>query len=73
MPIHWLQGAQKASEGTGSLQFKRQGKGSHEIYRTEDGKSVTLYYDNGDVPKGTLSSILKQAGVNMSVHDFLRS
>ena len=55
------------------LQFKRQGKGSHEIYRTEDGKSVTLYYDNGDVPKGTLSSILKQAGVNMSVHDFLRS
>jgi predicted RNA binding protein YcfA (HicA-like mRNA interferase family) len=33
---------------------------------------VTLYYTTGDVPKGTLSEILKQARVNMTVYDFLR-
>ena len=55
------------------LRLKRQGKGSHEIYETGDGKTVTLYFKNGDVPKGTLNSILKQAGVDMSIHDFLRS
>ena len=55
------------------LRLKRQGKGSHEIYETGDGKTVTLYFENGDVPKGTLNSILKQAGVDMSIHDFLRS
>ena len=54
------------------LSFKRQGKGSHEIYETNDGNSVTLYYTTGDVPKGTLNDILTQAGVNMTVHDFLR-
>lgn len=55
------------------LRFKRQGSGSHEIYETADGNSVTLYHTNGDIPKGTLNSILKQAGVNMSVHDFIRT
>jgi predicted RNA binding protein YcfA (HicA-like mRNA interferase family) len=54
------------------LRFKRKGKGNHEIYETDDGNSVTLYYTTGDVPKGTLSEILKQARVNMTVYDFLR-
>lgn len=55
------------------LHLKRQGNGSHEIYETADGNSVTLYYTNGDIPKGTLNSILKQAGIDMSVHDFIRT
>lgn len=55
------------------LRLKRQGNGSHEIYETADGNSVTLYHTNGDIPKGTLNSILKQAGVDMSVHDFIRA
>ena len=54
------------------LERKRQGKGSHELWMTEGGRTVTLYNRSGDVPKGTLSSILKQAGLSMSVHDFLR-
>lgn len=54
------------------LELKRQGKGSHEVWMTESGQTVMLYNRSGDVPKGTLSSILKQAGVSMSVHDFLR-
>ncbi|MCS4173323.1 type II toxin-antitoxin system HicA family toxin [Salinibacter ruber] len=55
------------------LRFKRQGSGSHEIYETSDGNSVTLYYTSGDIPKGTLNSILKQADIDMSVHDFIRT
>jgi predicted RNA binding protein YcfA (HicA-like mRNA interferase family) len=55
------------------LRFKRQGSGSHEIYETADGNSVTLYHTNGDIPKGTLNSILKQAGIDMNVHDFIRT
>jgi len=54
------------------LHLKRQGRGSHEIYETNEGGTVSLYYTTGDVPKGTLNHILKQAGVNMTVHDFLR-
>jgi len=54
------------------LSFKRDGKGSHEVYTTHRGNSVTLYHTSRDVPKGTLSSILKQAGVDMNVHEFLR-
>lgn len=54
------------------LELKRQGKGSHEVWVTGGGRRVTLYNSSGDVPKGTLSSILKQAGLTMSVHDFLR-
>jgi len=55
------------------LNFERQGKGSHEVYRTDEGDRVTLYYTDGDVPRGTLNSILKQAGVDMNVHDFIRA
>lgn len=60
-------------DGLVGLNFKREGKGSHEIYETDAGDSVTLYYTTGDVPKGTLNSILKDAGVDMNVHEFLRA
>ena len=53
------------------LSFKREGNGSHEIYETDDGSNVTLYYTSGEVPKGTLNSILKQADVDMNVYTFL--
>ena len=55
------------------LEFERQGRGSHEVYRTDEGNRVTLYQTTGDVPKGTISNILKQAGIDMTVHDFIRS
>lgn len=60
-------------DGLVGLHFKRQGNGSHEIYETDAGDTVTLYYTTGDVPKGTLNSILKQAGVDMNVHEFIRA
>jgi len=62
----------KRIEGMVGLHLKRQGKGSHEIYVTDAGNSVTIPRTTGDISKGTLGSILKQAGITMSVYDFLR-
>ncbi|OGF82435.1 hypothetical protein A3B18_03785 [Candidatus Giovannonibacteria bacterium RIFCSPLOWO2_01_FULL_46_13] len=39
-------------------------KGSHFIYRNSDGKRAIVPYHNKDIPKGTLKSILKQAGLS---------
>jgi len=37
--------------------------GSHHILVDEDGKRITVPVHNRDLPKGTLSEILKQAGI----------
>ena len=44
--------------------FEKEQKGSHLqlIHRTKKGK-VTLPIHGGDIPKGTLNAILKQAGL----------
>ncbi len=54
------------------ITFDRHGKGSHEIWRTPSGKNVVIPRHPGDLRKGTLSAIIKQAGLKMSVDDFVR-
>lgn len=50
---------------------KRQGKGSHEIWVGPSGLSVSIPKKK-ELKVGTLGSILKQLGVEMSVYEFLR-
>jgi predicted RNA binding protein YcfA (HicA-like mRNA interferase family) len=49
----------------------RQGKGSHEIWRTPTGRSFPVPRHPGDVARGTLAKIIKQAGLSMSVEHFV--
>jgi len=52
--------------------FDRHGKGSHEVWRhVVSGHRVTLSHHAGDIPEGTLRSILREAGI--SVEDFLNA
>jgi predicted RNA binding protein YcfA (HicA-like mRNA interferase family) len=51
-------------------ELRRQSKGSHEIWtnpRTHLSASVPRH--SGDVPKGTLSAILKQLGIDKDEFD----
>ena len=51
--------------------FDRQARGSHEIWWNPDTRRRTTIPNHpGDVPEGTLSAILKQAGV--TIEEFLR-
>lgn len=44
--------------------FARSGKGSHKVYKHPTKKGNVIISDHkGDVPKGTLNKILKQAGL----------
>jgi predicted RNA binding protein YcfA (HicA-like mRNA interferase family) len=45
---------------------KRQ-SGSHVVMRHTDGRQTYVPFHAGDVPNGTLQSILKQAGLSMQV------
>lgn len=50
--------------------FRRQAAGSHEIWVNEHtGKFTTIPNHTGDMPEGTLRSILKQA--NISPEEFI--
>ena len=50
--------------------FDRQARGSHEIYRNpETRRRVTVPNHPGNIPKGTLIAIIKQAG--LTVEEFL--
>jgi len=54
--------------------FVRQGKGGHEIWKGPDGKNFPVPRHSGELNnKGVLKSILKQAGLNMSVSKFLQT
>lgn len=48
----------------------RQGKGSHEIWRSPSGHTFPVPRHPRDINDGLLSSIIKQAGLNMSVTQF---
>ena len=53
------------------FEFHRQAAGSHEIwYNSSSNKFTTIPNHKGDLPEGTLSSILKQA--NGTTEDFLK-
>jgi predicted RNA binding protein YcfA (HicA-like mRNA interferase family) len=52
------------------FEFARQGAGSHEIWcNTQTEQVITLPRHTGDIPEGTLRTILRQAGI--SADDFL--
>lgn len=52
------------------FQFFRAAKGSHEIWYSEvDDRYTTVPKHSGDMPEGTVRSILKQA--NIEVDEFL--
>ena len=51
-------------------ELKRQSKGSHEIWFNADKKvSAVVPRHSGDIPKGTLSAILKQLDINRDEFD----
>jgi predicted RNA binding protein YcfA (HicA-like mRNA interferase family) len=57
---------------TFGFEFDRHAAGSHELYFSKSrNKYTTIPNHPGDMPEGTLRSILKQAGVE--VDDFLKS
>jgi hypothetical protein len=49
----------------------RQGHGSHEIWKTPDGRKFPIPRHPGDIHRGLLASIIKQSGLQMSVTEFL--
>lgn len=44
---------------------------SHDIWRTDDGKTVPFPRHAGDLSMGTLRSILREAGINMGIDEFI--
>lgn len=38
-------------------------RGSHHIYRHQDGRKTIVPLHNKDMPKGTLMAIIKQSGI----------
>ena len=50
------------------FEFYRQAAGSHEIwYNPQTNRYTTIPNHTGDMPEGTLSAILKQAGIHTDV------
>jgi predicted RNA binding protein YcfA (HicA-like mRNA interferase family) len=60
-------------KGLAGVRFVRHGKGSHEIWRTPGGHTVVIPRHSGDLRTGTLAKIIKQAGLAMSVEEFVRA
>lgn len=57
--------------GIGGFEFFREAKGSHEIwFSASKNKYTTIPQHRGDMPEGTLRSIIRQADIE--VDDFLK-
>ncbi|MCS6918375.1 MAG: type II toxin-antitoxin system HicA family toxin [Fimbriimonadales bacterium] len=55
---------------TAGFVFDRQAKGSHEIwYNPTTKRRVTVPHHSGDLPRGTLRAIIREAG--MTVEEFV--
>lgn len=52
--------------------FIRQGKGSHEVWRSKLGKNIIVPNHPGGLPTGTITNIMRQAGFRGSIDDFLQ-
>jgi predicted RNA binding protein YcfA (HicA-like mRNA interferase family) len=50
----------------------REGKGSHEIWRGPNQRTFPVPRHRGDLKMGTLAGILKQAGIQMRLEEFLQ-
>ena len=46
-------------------------KGSHVQFRAKNGGRVTVPRHSGDLKRGTLSSIIRQAGLDMGIQEFM--
>jgi len=53
------------------FKFDRQARGSHEIWRSHDGRKTTLPHHPGDLPEGTLRAVLRAGGIDK--HEFLKA
>lgn len=53
------------------LQFVRHG-GSHDIYRAPNGQSIPIPRHPRDLSRGLIQGILRQAGLNMSLAEFMQ-
>ena len=51
----------------------REGRGSHEIWETPEGHHFPVPRHPGDFGRGLLSKIVKQAGLQMSVSEFMQA
>ena len=51
----------------------RQGNGSHEIWEAPNGQRFPVPRHPGDLGKGLLAKIIKQAGLNLSVSEFVEA
>lgn len=61
----------KKAKSITELKATGKGKGSHEVYLSKNGGRTTVP-KNKDLPMGTVRSMLKQLGIDMSVSEFLR-
>lgn len=56
-----------------NIEFIRNSAGSHEIWSSKDGNKTVIPKHISDIPVGTIKSILKDLGINMSFEEFLRA
>jgi predicted RNA binding protein YcfA (HicA-like mRNA interferase family) len=61
-----------ALKSLAGCQYLRDG-GNHEIWRTRTGKTFLIPRHPRDLATGTLAKIIKQAGLQMSVSDFMQA
>jgi predicted RNA binding protein YcfA (HicA-like mRNA interferase family) len=64
-------GLKKRLEKIAQCRFLRNGKGSHEIWKCPCGRPFPVPRHPGDLARGTLAKIIKQAGLDMSVEQFI--
>jgi predicted RNA binding protein YcfA (HicA-like mRNA interferase family) len=57
----------------GRCQFVRVGRGGHEIWETPSGHHFPIPRHPGDLRRGTLAKIVKEAGLSLSVSEFVRA
>ncbi|MBN2449005.1 MAG: type II toxin-antitoxin system HicA family toxin [Lentisphaeria bacterium] len=46
------------------FRFDRGAKGSHEIWRHDDGRRTTVPHHAQDIPEGTMRAVLRAAGID---------
>lgn len=57
----------------GGCKIVREGRGSHEMWETPKGHRFPIPRHPGDFGRGLLAKIIKQAGLNLSVSEFLEA
>jgi predicted RNA binding protein YcfA (HicA-like mRNA interferase family) len=55
----------------GGCRYVREGKGGHEIWQSRAGHRFPVPRHPGDLRQGTLAKIIKEAGLDMSISEFM--